>query len=245
MNHLPVDPALVEGRHPDHPPEEIPEIHATGCPEDLRQRIEELMSRYPDRHSASIPALWEIQGRYGWCTPEGIRQAAAVMGVTPAYLESVASFYDLFYTEPVGRHKVLVCSSLSCWMRGGDDLLDAFCEAAGCDRGRADHGGSSSADGELYVSGFGCLGACELAPMASIDGRYFGPLAAEDAKVAVQQLLAEQELLPEKALAKRGAAGGPEPQPDERVAKIEQSVHNPAAPGRGAEEAAGKGDSNA
>ena len=60
------------------------------------------MARYPDRSSASIPALWAVQRRYGWCTPEGIRQAAAVMRVTPAYLESVASFYDLLHTEPVG-----------------------------------------------------------------------------------------------------------------------------------------------
>ncbi len=220
---LPVDQALVEGRHPDHPPEQIPEIRDTGCPDDLRTRVEELMARYPDRHSASIPALWEIQRRYGWCTPEGIRQVAAVMRVTPAYLESVASFYDLLHTEPVGRHRVLVCTNISCWMRGGDELLDAFCEAAGCDRAEAGHGGSSSEDGELFVTGFECLGACDIAPMASIDGRYFGPLESDDASSAVQQLLAEQDVLPEKALERRGAAGGAEPEPDPRVAKAEAS----------------------
>ena len=218
---LPVDPALVEGRHPDRGAEEVPELHETGCPDELRERIEELMSRYPDHRSASIPALWTVQQRYGWCTPEGIRQAAAVMRVTPAYLESVASFYDLLHTQPVGRHRVLVCTNISCWMRGGDELLDAFCDAAGCDRGTADEGGSSSDDGELFVTGFECLGACDLAPMASIEGRYFGPLAIGDANEAIQQLLSGAEVLPDKALAKRGAAGGPEPQPDSRVAKVE------------------------
>jgi NADH-quinone oxidoreductase subunit E len=236
---LPVDPALVEGRQPEHPPEDIPEIHATGCPDDLRERIEELMARYPDRHSASIPALWEIQGRYGWCSPEGIRQVAAVMRVTPGYLESVASFYDLLHTSPVGEHRVLVCTNISCWMRGGDELLDAFCEAAGCDRAAAGHGGSSSEDGELYITGFECLGACDIAPMASIDGRYFGPLGADEANQAVQQLLSDSEVLPDKALAKRGAAGGAEPEPDERVAKTEQD--HPDTPGSGAEEVAGNG----
>jgi NADH-quinone oxidoreductase subunit E len=220
---LPLDPALVEGRRADRSAEEVPELHETGCPDELRERIEELMSRYPDRRSASIPALWAVQKRYGWCSPEGIRQAAAVMRVTPAYLESVASFYDLFFTEPVGRHKMLVCSSLSCWMRGGDGLLEAFCEAAGCDPAEAEAGGSSSEDGELYVTSFGCLGGCELAPMASIDGRYFGPLSADDANDAVQQLLSGSEVLPEKALAKRDAAGGPEPEPDPRVSKAEGS----------------------
>jgi NADH:ubiquinone oxidoreductase subunit E len=140
------------------------------------------------------------------------------MRVTPAYLESVASFYDLLHTRPVGNHKVLVCTNISCWMRGADQLLDAFCEAAGTDRAEAGHGGSNSEDGELLVSGFECLGACDLAPMASIDERYYGPLAAEDAATAVEQLRKGEDPLPERALAKLGTAGGPEPAPDKRVA---------------------------
>ena len=76
------------------------------------------MSRYPQIRSAALPALWAVQRHYGWCTPEGIRQAAAVMGVTPGYLESLATFYDLFRTTPVGRHQVLVCHNISCWLRG-------------------------------------------------------------------------------------------------------------------------------
>jgi NADH-quinone oxidoreductase subunit E len=219
---LPVDPALTVGRHPDGEPEEVPALGEVDCPPDLRERIEELVSRYPQKRSASIPALWAVQRRYGWCTPEGIRQAAAVMGVTPAYLESVASFYDLLHTEPVGRHKVLVCTNLSCWMRGGDELLDAFCAAAGCDRDKAGHGASSD-DGEFYVSGFECLGACDLAPMASIDERYFGPLELAEAATAIEQLRRDEDVLPERALERRGAAGGREPEPDPRVAQGEQA----------------------
>jgi NADH:ubiquinone oxidoreductase subunit E len=152
------------------------------------------MGRYPDRHSASIPALWAVQERYGWCSPDGIRQAAAVMRVTPAYLESVASFYDLLHTEPVGAHRIEVCTNISCWMRGGDQLLDAFLAAA---------------DGEedFFVTGFECLGACDISPMASIDQRYYGPLEATEAGRAIEQLKAGEDVLPEKALAKRGLAG--------------------------------------
>jgi NADH:ubiquinone oxidoreductase subunit E len=192
---LPVDAAVTEGRVPDRSAERIPELHEVDCPEELRARIVELMSRYPDRKSASIPALWEIQRRYGWCTPDGIRQAAAVMKVTPAYLESVASFYDLLHTDPVGTHKVAVCTNISCWMRGGDELLEAFRAAA------------AGNDAELFVTGFECLGACDIAPMASIDERYFGPLEEADAATAIEQLLAGGEVLPEKALEKRGLAG--------------------------------------
>jgi NADH-quinone oxidoreductase subunit E len=195
---LPVDRALTEGRVPGRSQEEIPELHEVGCPPELREKIETLMGRYPDRKSASIPALWAVQRLYGWCTPEGIRQAAAVMRVTPAYLESVASFYDLLHTDPVGTHKVAVCTNISCWMRGGDELLGAFKEAVGED------------DERFFVTGFECLGACDIAPMASIDERYFGPLEATEAQTAIEQLRAGSEVLPEKALEKRPLPGEPD-----------------------------------
>ena len=185
--------------------EGVPELHEVEIPDQLREEIEEMMSRYPQLRSASIPALWAIQRHYGWCSPEGIRQAAAVMGVTPAYLESVATFYDLFATEPVGTHRVLVCTNISCWMRGGDELLESFCEAAGADHHEASHHGASSADGEFFVKGFECLGACDLAPMASLDERYYGPLDAADAVAAIEALRAGKR-----------AAGGEGAQPPAR-----------------------------
>jgi NADH:ubiquinone oxidoreductase subunit E len=194
MSGFPVDRAVSEGRVPDRSPGAIPELHEVDCPPELRERIETLIGRYPDKHSVSIPALWAVQRLYGWCTPEGIRQAAAVMRVTPAYLESVASFYDLLHTEPVGSHKVAVCTNISCWMRGGDDLLDAF---------------RAAADGQedIFVTGFECLGACDIAPMASIDERYFGPLETAEAQTAIDQLLTGEDVLPGKALEKRQLAG--------------------------------------
>jgi NADH:ubiquinone oxidoreductase subunit E len=226
---------LIESMRPEDA-EPVPEMHEVDVPDELRERIETAMAKYPEVRSAALPALWAVQRQYGWCTPEGIRQAAAVMGVTPAYLESLTTFYDLFRTSPVGRHQVLVCHNISCWLRGSDDLMRSFCEAAGIDADDADHGGTSSADGELFLKGFECMGACDLAPMASIDDRYYGPLAPDDARVAVEQLRTGVEVLPDKALAKRAAAGGPEPEPDPRVKDVER---NPAAPGGEAEEVAG------
>jgi NADH:ubiquinone oxidoreductase subunit E len=191
---LPVDRAVSEGRVPGRREEPIPELHEVDCPPQLSEKIEQLMARYPDRRSASIPALWAVQELYGWCTPEGIRQAAAVMRFTPAYLESVASFYDLLHTEPVGTHRIEVCTNISCWMRGGDELLDAF-EAA------------ADGDEDFFVTGFECLGACDIAPMAAIGQRYYGPLEAAEAGTAIAQLKAGEEVLPAKALAQRPLAG--------------------------------------
>jgi NADH-quinone oxidoreductase subunit E len=173
----------------------VPEPAEVEVPKELAEQIRRAMKRYPRKRSAAIPALWAVQRRYGWCKPEGINQAAAVMGVTPGYLQSVASFYDLFRLEPEGEHQVLVCTNISCWLRGADDLLEAFNEAA---------------DDDVFVRGFECLGACDIAPMASIDDRYYGPLAEEDARAAAEQLRSGGDVLPDKRLEDRKLAGGPE-----------------------------------
>jgi NADH-quinone oxidoreductase subunit E len=124
--------------------------------------------------------------------------------VTPGYLEGVATFYDLFRLEPEGEHQVLVCTNISCWLRGADDVLESFLQAAGID------GPGSSEDGRLFIRGFECMGGCDLAPMASIDERYYGPLTEDDAVAAAEQLRSGAEVLPEKRLEDRPAAGCPD-----------------------------------
>jgi NADH-quinone oxidoreductase subunit E len=196
--------AAAEEREPHGEPAPVPDPSEVEVPRALAQEIRRTMKRYPRKRSAAIPALWAVQRRYGWCTPEGIRQAAAVMGVTPGYLQSVASFYDLFRLEPRGEHQVLVCTNISCWLRGADQVLERFCDAAGLD------GPGSSEDRKVFIRGFECLGACDIAPMASIDERYYGPLTEEDAEAAVEQLRTGAEVLSEKRLEDRKAAGGPD-----------------------------------
>ena len=196
--------AAEEERRPHGEPAPVPDPSEVDVPRALAQEIRKAMKRYPRKRSAAIPALWAVQRRYGWCSPEGIHQAAAVMGVTPGYLESVATFYDLFRLEPEGEHQVLVCTNISCWLRGADRLLESFSEAAGIE------GSGSSDDGKLFVRGFECMGACDLAPMASIDERYYGPLTEEDAAAAAEQLRSGAEVLPEKRLEDRKVAGGPD-----------------------------------
>jgi NADH-quinone oxidoreductase subunit E len=195
--------AATEEREPHGEPAPVPEPAEVEVPRALAQEIRQAMKRYPQKRSAALPALWAVQRRYGWCSPEGIHQAAAVMGVTPGYLQALASFYDLFRLEPEGAHQVLVCTNISCWLRGADRLLERFCDAAGLD------GPGSSEDGKLFIRGFECLGACDIAPMVSIDERYYGPLTEEEAETAVEQLRTNnQEVLPQRRLEDRPAAGG-------------------------------------
>ncbi len=171
-------------------PAGIPAADTTDVPDALRAEIEEHMSHYPDRRSAALPALAAAQRVHGWCSPEAIEQVACVMRVTPAYLESVASFYDMLETEPAGRNYVYVCTNISCSLRGGDELYAAALAAA------AD-------DADINVRSFECLGACDIAPMASADGVYVGPLTPEDVPQLLEDLRAGRSPLPDKQLARR------------------------------------------
>jgi NADH-quinone oxidoreductase subunit E len=175
---------------PAKDPALIPDPATTEVPAELRASIEAAMARYPERHSAAIPALHAAQELHGWCSPEAIEQVACVMGVTPAYLDSVASFYDMLETSPVGRHSVYVCTNISCSLRGADALLTAVSEAAG-------------EDPEFNVRAFECLGACDIAPMASVDGVYVGPLELSDVPQLLEDTRSGRPVLPEKQLATR------------------------------------------
>jgi NADH:ubiquinone oxidoreductase subunit E len=169
----------------------IPDPEDVDVPGELRAEIEERMGEYPERHSAVLPALAAAQRLHGWCSPEAFEQVACVMRVTPAYLESVATFYDMLETAPVAPHSVYVCTNISCSLRGADELFEALLAAAG---------------EELNVRSFECLGACDIAPMASVDGVYVGPLEAGDIPDLLQDLRAGADVLPDKQLVRRPVA---------------------------------------
>jgi NADH-quinone oxidoreductase subunit F len=181
------------------PPATVPDPGTTPVPKELRRTIVEAMQKYPDRRSAAIPALHAAQEVHGWCSPEAITQVAAVMQLTPAYLTSVATFYDMLFTEPKARNDVFVCTNISCSLRGADELYEAFLVAA-------------AENPDVNVRSFECLGACDLAPMASVNGEYVGPLAPDDASTIFEQLAGGEPVLPDKQLSSRpcvDAGSGP------------------------------------
>jgi NADH-quinone oxidoreductase subunit E len=172
----------------------VPDPASTPVPDDVRAAIEAKMALYPDSRSAAIPALHIVQRVHGYCSPTAIEQAACVMRLTPAYLTALATFYDMFSTTPKGRNDVFVCTNISCSLRGADELYAAMLSAAGDDP-------------DFHVKAFECLGACDIAPMASVNGEYVGPLEPADCATIVEQIKAEQPVLPDKQLSKRKAAG--------------------------------------
>jgi NADH-quinone oxidoreductase subunit E len=166
----PLPPGWDEAARLDEPPATVPDPADVDVPAELRTEIERHMALYPDRHSAVLPALGEAQRLHGWCSPEAILQVAAVMQLTPAYLSAVATFYDMLRTRPAGSRYVYVCTSVACHLSNAKAVYDAIAEQAR-EQGLED----------VEVREFECLGACDLAPMASVDGRYVGPLSPEDA----------------------------------------------------------------
>ena len=171
-------------------PAQIPDPATTPVPAALRTEIEAHMAKYPDFRSAAIPALAAAQRVHGWCSPEAIWQAACVMRLTPGYLVSVASFYDMLETKPVGRHAVYVCTNISCSLCGADELYD-----------RIRH--ETAADADFNVRHFECLGACDIAPMASVDGVYIGPITLDEVPKLVEQIREGLPPLPNKQLRSR------------------------------------------
>jgi NADH:ubiquinone oxidoreductase subunit E len=175
-------------------PAVVPDPATTPVPNELRATIEQYMARYSDFRSAAIPALHAAQELHGWCSPTAIEQVACVMRLTPGYLTAVATFYDMFETRPKGAHDVYVCTNISCSLRGADAIFERMQQVAGNDP-------------EFHVKAFECLGACDIAPMASVDGEYVGPLDEDDCERIVADVRAGNPVLEEKQLRHRRAAG--------------------------------------
>ncbi|WP_228430941.1 NADH-quinone oxidoreductase subunit NuoE family protein [Baekduia soli] len=201
-------------------PQEIPDPATTPVPASLREEIEHHMAKYPDRRSAAIPALAAAQRLHGWCSPEAVGQVACVMRLTPAYLVAVASFYDMLDTRPVGHRRVYVCTNISCSLRGGRELLGRLKDAVG-------------EDPDVQVRGFECLGACDIAPMVSVDGIYVGPVADDEVDLLAAQIRDGEDPLPAKQLLSRPSA---DPQANTRewdrpgtdFAQVESELQRPA-----------------
>jgi NADH-quinone oxidoreductase subunit E len=174
-------------------PAVVPDPATTPVPAHVREAIEALMGKYPDVRSAAIPAMKIVQREHRWLSPTALEQAACVMRLTPAYLISVASFYDMFELAPKGATDVYVCTNISCSLCGADELHARMKEVLG-------------GDPDFNVRAFECLGACEIAPMASVNGTYLGPLELDDVEHIRDDVKQGRDVLPHKQLAKRKAA---------------------------------------
>jgi NADH-quinone oxidoreductase subunit E len=148
----------------------------------LVTEIQEIAAQYPESRSAVMPALHLAQERYGWLPREAFEEVGEALGLSPAYCMSVASFYDMYHLEPVGKHLVEVCTNISCALVGAQATLEAFQSELGIQPGE------TTADGEVTLRAVECYGGCGWGPVVAVDHRYREPVKPEDVPHIVESL---------------------------------------------------------
>lgn len=138
------------------------------------EAIEAEVAHLPDRQSAAIEALLIIQRARGWVSDDSLRAAANLLGMSAATLDSIATFYNLIYRQPVGAHIVMVCDSVSCFVMNGEGLRERVSRKLGINLGE------TTPDGAFTLLPIVCLGACDRAPVLMIDDELFGAGEVED-----------------------------------------------------------------
>jgi NADH:ubiquinone oxidoreductase subunit E len=146
-------------------------------------QVQKLRRQYPDPLSAVMPALRLAQeANGGWLSPDAIREVADALELTPAYCLSIASFYDQYHLEPVGRRLIEVCTNVSCALAGAQQVVEAFERELGV------AAGSTREDGEYTLGTIECLGGCGWATVVAIDNRHRLRVKADDVTGIVEEL---------------------------------------------------------
>jgi NADH-quinone oxidoreductase E subunit len=132
-----------------------------------RKELDELLTRYPNRMAALLPALWMVQEERGWISSDAMEEVAQVLELTPAYVKGVVTFYTMYHQHPVAKHFIQVCTTSPCNVCGAEDVVKALLKHTGCEEL-----GVTSADGRFAVIEVECLGACGFATPLMVNERY-------------------------------------------------------------------------
>jgi NADH-quinone oxidoreductase E subunit len=140
-------------------------VFTAGAP--ARAELDDLLTRYPTKMAALLPALWIVQRERGWVSEEGMAEVAAALELTPAYVKGVVTFYTMYHQHPVGKHFVQVCTTSPCNVCGAEDVVKAFLDKTGCREL-----GATSPDGKYTVIEVECLGACGFATPVMVNEEF-------------------------------------------------------------------------
>lgn len=146
------------------------------------EEIRALPSRYPEQRSAVMPALDLAQEELGYLTPDAMTAVARELDLDPGYVEGVATFYSLFHLEPVGKHRIYLCTNIACMLRGAEELAAQLRQKLALEAS-----GDVTKDGLFSVEEVECLGCCEYAPVARIDHRFHYDLTLEKLEAIVAE----------------------------------------------------------
>lgn len=146
-----------------------------------RKELDDLLTRYPNKMAALLPALWMVQDDRGWISSDAMAEVADVLELTPAYVKGVVTFYTMYHQHPVAKHFIQVCTTSPCNVCGAEDVVKALLKHTGCEEL-----GVTSADGRFAVIEVECLGACGFATPLMVNERYVESVTPE----TVPELLA-------------------------------------------------------
>ncbi|MGH7644127.1 MAG: NAD(P)H-dependent oxidoreductase subunit E [Gemmatimonadales bacterium] len=138
------------------------------------ERLREIVGRYPTKQAALLPALWLVQQARGWISDRNMAEVGEVLGLTPAYVKGVVTFYTMYHQHPVGRNFVQVCTTSPCNLCGAEDVLQAFLEHSG-----AKDPGATSPDGGWTIVEVECLGACGFATPVLVNDDFIESVTPE------------------------------------------------------------------
>ncbi len=141
--------------------------------EESYKQFEEILTHYPNKRAAILPTFWLAQKEFGYLSPDTMEYIGQLLGLSPAYVASVASFYTMFNREPVGKFHVQVCTNLSCTLLGAEHILECLEKKLGVGLGQ------TTPDGNFTLSEVECLGSCGTAPVAQINDDYYENLTPE------------------------------------------------------------------
>ena len=140
---------------------------------ETKAKLDALLERYPTKMAALLPALWMVQEARGWVSPDAMAEVAQVLGLTPAYVKGVVTFYTMYHQHPTAPNVVWVCRTLSCDLRGGRELQRHLEKRFECGVNE------SSKDGKFTLKTAECLAACGQAPMVQINDEFYENLTIE------------------------------------------------------------------
>ena len=148
-----------------------------------KEQLAQLLTRYPTKQAALLPALWMVQEDRGWVSDEAVTEVASVLGVTAAHVKGVLTFYTMYHQHPVGKHFVQICTTSPCLCAGADKVVDAFLKHTGCKEL-----GLTSPDGKFTVIEVECLGACGFATPVQINLDVVENVTAERVPQIIREL---------------------------------------------------------
>jgi|SRR6185312_9136769 NADH-quinone oxidoreductase subunit E len=146
-----------------------------------RQEIEAELPHYSNKQAVCIDAMKIVQRHRGWVSDESVRDIADFLGISADDLDGVATFYNLIYRKPVGRHVILLCNSVSCWIMGYDQLRERLCQRLQIQLGE------TTANGRFTLLPIVCLGTCDHAPALMIDNHLHRDLSPDSAEQLLER----------------------------------------------------------